>query len=37
MHGFVYAKEQNCKYPFRFEDRHITIYNRDAIQVFDTI
>ena len=33
MHGFVYAKEQNCKYPFRFEDRHITIYNRDAIQV----
>ena len=33
MHGYVISNEESCKYPFRFEDGTITIYNRDAISV----
>lgn len=33
MHGYVFSIEESCKYPFRFENGNITIYNRDAILV----
>ena len=33
MHGYVFSIEESCKYPFRFENGNITVYNRDAISV----
>ena len=36
MHGYVISIEESCKYPFRFKNGTITIYNRDAILVDNT-
>lgn len=36
MHGYIFSIQESCKYPFRFENVYITIYNRDAISINNT-